>query len=76
MASTKGYKYNTEEEAITAQKICNAFYGIPKSETDVTQNWCSYEFSENFLYIVYHESLEPILGEPIEFQLTQYEATN
>lgn len=71
-----GYKYNTESEAITAQKSCNAYYGIPKSEKDVTQNWCSYEFSETFWYIAYHESLQPILGNPIEFKITQDEATN
>jgi len=71
-----GYKYNTEQEAINAQKNCNAFYGIPKRENDITQNWCSYEFSENFWYIVYDESLEPILGEPIEFQITQDEVAN
>jgi len=66
-----GYKYNTEIEAINAQKSCNTFYGIPKSKNDVTQNWCSYEFSEtdNFWYIVYDESLEPILGKPIEFDI-------
>jgi len=64
-----GYKYNTEQEAITAQKSCNAYYGIPKSETDVTQNWCDYSYSENFCYIIYDESLQPILGEPIEFEI-------
>ena len=74
----KGYKFNTEQEAINAQKSCNAYYGIPKSETDVTQNWCSYEYSQldAFWYIVYHESLQPILGEPIEFEITENEATN
>ena len=71
-----GYKYNTEIEAINAQKKCNAFYNIPKNKTDITQNWCSYEFSENFWYIVYDESLEAILGEPIEFQITQDEVAN
>ena len=65
-----GYKYNTEIEVINAQKSCNAYYDIPKNETDITQNWCSYEFSENFWYIVYDESLEPILGDPIEFDIT------
>lgn len=66
-----GYKYNTEIEAINAQKNCNAFYDIPKNKTDITQNWCNYIYDQNnFWYIVYDESLEPILGEPIEFDIT------
>ena len=63
-----GYKYETEEEAITAREICDTYYGIPKSPDDVTQNWVNYNFAElnnpQFWYIIYDESLVPILGQP------------
>ena len=68
-----GYKYNTEIEAINAQKSCNAYYGIPKSEKDITKNWCTYDYSDGFWYIIYDESLEPILGIPIEITITNEE---
>ena len=72
MKSINGYKYTTEQEAINAVKACNSYYGIPKSATDVTQNWCSYNYSEpdNFYYITFDESLQPVLGETIEFEIT------
>lgn len=68
-----GYKYNTEVEAITAREVCDAFYGIPVAPDDVTQNWVEYSFAElntpQFWYIVYDESLLPVFGEPIEFNV-------
>lgn len=69
----KGYKYTTEQEAIQAVKDCNVFYAIPKNESDVTQNWCSYNFSEldGFWYIIFDESLEQILGQPIQITITE-----
>ena len=71
MAYSKGYKYSTENQAINAQKACNTYYGIPKSPDDITQNWCSYNYDIiGFWYIVYDESLLPILGEPIEFLIS------
>jgi len=71
----QGYIFQTETEAITARQQCDAFYGIPKSPTDVTQHWVDYNFAEldGFWYITYDESLLPILGEPIEFEVTQNE---
>ena len=68
-----GYKYNTEQEAINAQKSCNTYYGIPKSENNITQNWCSYSYSDVFWYIIYDESLKLILGTPIEITITNEE---
>jgi hypothetical protein len=69
----QGYKYNTEKEAITARQHCDAYYGIPKNPTDVTQHWVDYNYAEldGFWYITYDESLLPILGEPTEFEVTQ-----
>lgn len=75
MASIKGYKYQTETEAIESQKACDTYYGIPKHPDDITQHWCSYEFAElndpQFWYITYDISLVPILGDPIEFEVIQ-----
>jgi|688.fasta_scaffold438156_2 hypothetical protein len=74
MAYTNGYKYDTEQEAINAQEACNAYYGIPVSPDDITQNWVAYQFAEyddpQFWYIIYDNSLLLILGEPTEFEVT------
>jgi hypothetical protein len=69
----KGYKITTETEAINARELCNAYYGIPVAPDDVTQNWVDYQFAElntpQFWYIVFDESLTPILGQPTEFEV-------
>lgn len=68
-----GYKYNTEQEAIDARELCDTHYGIPVSPDDVTQNWTDYqEASLNspiFWYIKHNESLNIVLGDPIEFEV-------
>ena len=73
MQSTKGYQYNTEQEAINARESCDAYYSIPVAPDDVTQNWVDYQFAElntpQFWYIVYNDSLLPILGTPNEFEV-------
>jgi len=73
MEYIKGYQYTSETDAQEWQKVCDQFYGIPKSPEDSTTHWCTYslaEFNEpQFWYITYDESLLPILGEPIEFEL-------
>lgn len=75
MASINGYQYTTEQDAINAREACDAYYGIPVTPDSVTQNWCDYHIANlntpQFWYIVYDESLKPILGEPIEFEVTQ-----
>ena len=82
MASIKGYQYSTKQEAINARESCDAYYGIPVSPDDVTQNWVEYQFAElntpQFWYIVYNDSLLPILGIPIEFEVVTalYPLTN
>jgi len=76
MAFINGYKYTTEQDAQSAVKSCNDYYGIP-IEGDTTQNWCMYQIAELntpiFWYIIYDESLLPILGNPTEFEVTQEE---
>ena len=73
MQSINGYKYNTENEAIAAQKACDTYYGIPLHPDDITQHWCGYNFAElnnpQFWYITYDVSLVPVLAEPTEFEV-------
>jgi hypothetical protein len=61
MQYINGYKYDTEQEAIDAREACDAYYGIPVSPEDVTQNWVDYQFAEyddpHFWYIIYDNSL-------------------
>lgn len=72
-----GYKYTTEQEAIDARKACADYYGLPKSPEDVTQYWVDYNEAslDNpiFWYIVFDESIEMILGQPTEFEVTTEE---
>jgi hypothetical protein len=73
MASINGYQYNTEQEAINARESVDSHYGIPVTADDVTENWVDYQFAKlntpQFWYIVFDESLTPILGTPIEFEV-------
>jgi hypothetical protein len=75
MAFINGYQYTTEQDAINAREACDAYYGIPVTPDDVTQNWVDYQFAElnepTFWYIIFDESLTPILGQPMEFQVIQ-----
>lgn len=70
-----GYQYSTEQDAINAREACDAYYGIPKTPDDITQNWVDYQFATlnnpQFWYIVFDESLTPILGQPTEFEVIQ-----
>jgi hypothetical protein len=66
-----GYQYFIEQEAIDARKECADYYGLPKSPEDETLYWVDYNYSElNFWYIVFDESIEMILGQPTEFNVT------
>lgn len=75
MAYINGYQYKTENEAIASRESVDAYYGIPVSQDDVTQNWVDYQFAElntpQFWYIIFDESLIPILGQPTEFEVIQ-----
>lgn len=66
-----GYTYNSAIDAQTAVQQCDTYYGIPKNPDDVTQHWVEYEYSvnDNFYFILFDESLLPILGEPVEFEV-------
>ena len=66
-----GYTYNNATDAQAAVKQCDTYYGLPKNPDDVTQHWVSYEYSvkDNIYFILFDESLLPVLGEPIEFEV-------
>lgn len=70
-----GYKYTNEQDAINASEQVDAYYGIPVSPDDVTQNWVDYNTAELdnpiFYYITFDESLEVVLGKPETFEVTQ-----
>jgi hypothetical protein len=72
-----GYKYTNEQEAIDARKQCADYYGLPVTPEDVTKYWVDYETAELdspiFWYIVFDSSIEMILGEPTEFEVTTEE---
>jgi hypothetical protein len=69
-----GYKYTNEQDAINARELCDAYYGIPISPEDVTQNWVDYQIAELdipiFWYITFDESLKVVLGKPETFEVT------
>lgn len=67
-----GYKYNTEEEVKNLLLLCDNYYGYPK-ENCITEHSFGYYYSEldNFYYVYYDESLEIILGIPIEIEITE-----
>jgi hypothetical protein len=73
MASIKGYEYLSEQAAQNAVALCNTYYGIPKTADDVTQTWVEYQFANlntpQFWYIVYDDTLLPVLGQPTEFEV-------
>lgn len=69
----QGYKYNTEQEAITARQQAADYKGFPIRPHDKTIYWVNYSYSEidGFWYISYVEGLEAVLGQPSEFEVTQ-----
>lgn len=75
MASIRGYKYTTESDAQNAVSLCNQYYGIPKADDDITENWVMYRLAEfnkpTFYYLTYDESLQPILGNPTSFNVIE-----
>jgi len=72
---TVGYKYLTEADAQKARKDCSDYYGIPVSPEDTTQYWVDYYCAmldePVFWFILFNESLLPVLGEPTEFEVVQ-----
>jgi hypothetical protein len=70
----KGYTYTDENDAVNAVEMVNAYYNIPANPGDITQTWVTYNYDpKNFYYILFDESLIPILGEPVEFEISEEE---
>lgn len=69
-----GYKYDNLEDTFSAINECNLHYGIPHTQSSTTQNWVWYMTASLnnpvFYYITYLDSLQPVLGNPIEFYIT------
>jgi hypothetical protein len=72
----RGYTYIEEIEAIAAVDAVNTHYGFPINPEDTTQAWVAYEYSpkDRVYYILYHDSLFPILGEAKDFILNLEES--
>jgi hypothetical protein len=74
-----GYQYFIEQEAIDARKQCADYYGLPKSPEDETIYWVDYNTAQLdtpiFWYIIFDESIEMILGQPTEFNVTKPKPT-
>lgn len=68
-----GYKYDTEQDAIDARKQCADYYGLPVTPEDTTLFWVDYQTASLnepiFWYIVHDDSLDDVLGYPIEFDV-------
>lgn len=68
-----GYKYTAEQQAQQARKQCADYYGLPQSKEDITQYWVDYQCSmldePKFWYILFHDSLTVVLGDPTEFEV-------
>jgi hypothetical protein len=73
MQFIKGYKYSNEYQAIDSQNQCGYYYNVPNNINDITQRWVEYKFAElnipQFYYIIYDDTLLPVLGEPTEFEV-------
>jgi hypothetical protein len=69
-----GYKYTTEQEAQSAVQACNTHYGIPVSPEATTRTWVEYQTASLdepvFYYIRWNNTLNVVLGEPSEFEVT------
>lgn len=69
-----GYKYITEQDAIDAREACDTYYGIPVLPDDVTRNWTEYQTANLdtpiFWYITHDDSIDVVLGTPIDFDVT------
>ena len=71
MEFIKGYLFDNKNDAIQARERCDVFYGMPVNANDVTQHWCDYQFAalQGFYYIIFDESLLPVLGEPQDIEI-------
>ena len=74
MAFIKGYKFQTETEAIAARQTAADYMGLPVPGGE-TLYWVNYNYSDldGFYYIQYVDGLEAALGEPSDITITPHE---
>lgn len=69
----KGYFFSSEEEVKSAIEKVNEHYGITNHVDKVTNSWVNYNVTKyndpRYYYVIWHESLNPVLGEPKEIEL-------
>ena len=69
----KGYFFSSEEDVNLAIEKVNKHYNIFNHPDKVTNSWVSCNVTKyndpRYYYIIWHESLNPILGEPTEIEL-------
>jgi type IV secretory pathway VirB9-like protein len=68
MEFIKAYVYATEQEAQFAIEQINQALGIPVSPDAVTQTYTNYENINGTWLIRHDETIETILGQPIDFE--------
>jgi len=68
-----GYTYQTEQEAQQARQQAADYYGLPVTPESTTIYFVNYNYSEidGFYYIVWVEGCTEVLGEPINFEITE-----
>lgn len=69
MESIKGWKFLKEDAANEAVQLCNTYYVIPTPLNPGLISWCSTFQIEDFWFISWDESIEVVLGEPIEIEI-------
>ena len=67
-----GYTFTTELEAQSARQSAADYMGLPV-DGGTTLYWVDYQYSnlDNIYFIQYEDGLENVLGQPIEFTITQ-----
>jgi hypothetical protein len=71
MESIKAYIFQTEIEANEAINQINQELGIPVSPDAITQTYTNYENINGTWLIRHDETIETILGQPIDFEYEQ-----
>jgi hypothetical protein len=67
----KAYIFQTEIEASNAIQAINLALGIPVSPDAITQTYTNYENINGTWLIRHDETIETILGQPIDFEYEQ-----
>jgi hypothetical protein len=69
MEFIRGWKFDTEQEALEARQMVDDYYEFPKPWDSITLHWTDYLYDGAIWYIIWDESVETVLGEPEEFEI-------